>query len=81
MLRKSRVDIFDDIIKIVIIFIKTIFKDSKKVKRLKYYSWRRNLYLHFLIPQKFLIPDKKILMSAEVKGVSRDSHIFWILFK
>ena len=38
MLRKSRVDVFADIIKIVIIFIKTIFKDFKKVKRLKYYS-------------------------------------------
>ena len=32
MLRKPRVAIFVDIIKIVATFIKTIFKDSKKLK-------------------------------------------------
>ena len=35
MLRKPRVAIFADIIKIVAMFIKTIFKDSKKLKELE----------------------------------------------
>ena len=34
ILRRSRVAIFADIIKIVIMFIKTVFKDSKKLKEL-----------------------------------------------
>ena len=35
ILRRSRVNIFDDIIKTVTIFIKTNFKDSKKLKELE----------------------------------------------
>ena len=35
ILRRSRVNIFDDIIKTVTIFIKTTFKDSKKLKELE----------------------------------------------
>ena len=35
ILRKPRVAIFADIIKIVTMFIATIFKDSKKVKRIR----------------------------------------------
>ena len=34
ILKRPRVAIFDDIIKIVNIFIKTIFKESKEVKRI-----------------------------------------------
>ena len=43
------VSIFADIIKIVTIFIKTIFKDSGKVKRIRNYVSKSNLYLYFLI--------------------------------
>lgn len=35
MLRKSRVDVFADIIKIVIMFITAIIKDSKTLKRIR----------------------------------------------
>ena len=35
ILRRSRVNTFDDIIKTVTIFIKTTFKDSKKLKELE----------------------------------------------
>ena len=38
-----------DIIKIAIMFIKKPFKDSKKVKRIRKYILKYNLYLHFLI--------------------------------
>ena len=43
------VAIFADIIKIVTVFIKTIFKDSIKVKKIRNYVSKWNLYLHFLI--------------------------------
>ena len=47
--KSPRVAIFADIIKIVAMFIKTIFKDSKIVKRIRDNVSRCNLYLHFLI--------------------------------
>ena len=47
--KKARVAIFADIIKIIIMFIKTIFKDSKKDKIIRNYVSKRNLYLYFLI--------------------------------
>ena len=43
------VAIFADIIKIVTIFIKAIFKDSGNVKRIRNYLFKCNLYLYFLI--------------------------------
>ena len=48
-LRRPKVAIFTDIIKIAIMFIKTILKDSKKVKRIGSYISKFNLYLYFLI--------------------------------
>ena len=47
--RRSRVATSADIIKIVTMFMKTIFKGSEKVKRTGYYVPKSNLYLHFLI--------------------------------
>ena len=47
--KKNWVTIFADIIKIVTMFIKTIFKDSRKVKRIRNYVSKCNLYLYFLI--------------------------------
>ena len=49
ILRRPGVANFDDIIKIVPIFIKTIFKDSRNVKRIGNYGSKCNLYLYFLI--------------------------------
>ena len=40
---------FADIIKIVAMFIKTIFKDSRKVKRIRNYVSKCNPYFNFLI--------------------------------
>ena len=60
--------IFADIIKIVVMFIKTIFKDSRKVNRTRNYVRRCNLYLYFLLSQNLLIFAEKMLMSAELKG-------------
>ena len=68
ILRRPRVTIFADIIKIVTIFIKAILKDLKKVKRIRNYVSKHNLYLYFLIEQNLLISGKEMLMSAELKG-------------
>ena len=40
---------FADIIKIVTMFIKKITKDSKKVKRIRNYVSKSNLYVYFLM--------------------------------
>ena len=44
---RTRVDTFAYIIKNVTIFIKTIFKDAEKVKRIRNYVSKYNLYLYF----------------------------------
>ena len=49
ILRRSGVAIFGDIIKVVTGFIKTILKDSRKVRRIRNYLFKWNLYLNFLI--------------------------------
>ena len=47
--RRPRVGNFTDIIKIATMFMKTTFKDSKSVKRIRNYVLKYNLYLYFLI--------------------------------
>ena len=59
--------IFAAIIKIVTMFIKTITKDSGKVKRIRNYVSKSNLYLYFLMRQNLLIFGEKMLISAELK--------------
>ena len=49
ILRRPRQAVFGDIVKIVTMFIKIIFKDSKKVKMIGNYVSKWNLCLHFLI--------------------------------
>ena len=49
VLRRSGVAIFADTIKIITMFIKAIIKDSRKVKRIRNYVSKSNLYLYFLI--------------------------------
>ena len=46
-LRRSRVANFADIIKIASLFIKTTFKDPKKVKRIRNYVLKCNIYPYF----------------------------------
>ena len=46
---KLGIAIFTDIIKIVTMFIETIFRDSGKVKRMRNYVPKCNLYLYLLI--------------------------------
>ena len=48
-LRKPRVVIFAGIIKMVTMFIKKITKDSRKVKRIRNYGSKSNLYVYFLM--------------------------------
>ena len=45
----SRVAIFADIIKFVTVFIKTLFKYWKEVKKIRHYVSECNIYLYFLI--------------------------------
>ena len=49
MLRRPGVVIFADIIKIITMFIKTITKDSRKVKRIRNYVSKSNLYVYSLM--------------------------------
>ena len=49
VLRKPGVAIFADNIKIVTMIIKATLKDSRKVRRIRNYVSKWNLYLHFLI--------------------------------
>ena len=57
--RRLRVANLTDIIKIAIISIKTTFKASSKVKKIRNYLLKCNLYRYFLIKQKMLISGKK----------------------
>ena len=47
--KRAWLAIFADIIKIVTMFIKTIFENSRKVRRIRNYVSNCNLYLYFLI--------------------------------
>ena len=48
--------------------MKTIIKDSGKVKRIRNSVSKSNLYLYFLMQQNLPISSEKMLMSAELKG-------------
>ena len=61
--------------------IKTTFKDSKKIKIIRNYVLKCNLYLYFLIKHKLLISVEKMLIPADPKGMSRNLYIFWNFFR
>ena len=67
ILREPGIANFADIIKIGTMFVKTILKDSRKVRRIRNYVSKWNLYLYFLIYQNLLISCKKIMISSELK--------------
>ena len=78
ILRRPEVAIFADIIKFVTMFIKTIFKDSRKVKRIINYA----IYICISWCSKicwFLV--KECWCQQNSRGVSRDSYIFWIFLR
>ena len=56
-------------------FIKKTFKDSRKVKKIRKFVSKCNLYMYFLISQNLLISVEKLLMSAELKG-----RVMWFTF-
>ena len=61
---------------------KTTFKDSKKVKRIRNYVLKSNLYLYVIkvnLQQKLLISGEKMLMLADLMGFIK-CFIFWIFF-
>ena len=76
-LRSPRVAISADIIKVEAMFIKTIFKDSKKVKRIRNYVSKCSLYVCFLIQQNLLISAKK---NANVSRTQRVCHMIHTFF-
>ena len=76
ILRRPRIAIFLDIIKIVTMFIKTIFKDSKNVKRLRNYALKCNLYVNFFIEKFFDFHWK----NADVSRTQEVLHAINIFF-
>ena len=68
ILRKPRPPIFADIVKIVTMFIKIIFKDSKKSKELEIMYQNSICIWYFLIKKNLLISNEKMLILAELKG-------------
>ena len=74
---RPRVAIFADILKIVTMFVKTILKYSKKVKRFRNYVLKCNLYQYFLIQQNLLIFDEK---NADISTTQRVYHVIYIFF-
>ena len=47
--------------------LKELLKRPEKVKRIRNYILKSNLYLYFLIRQKLLISYEKMVMSPELK--------------
>ena len=75
ILRRPGVASFAYIIKILTMFLETIFKYSRKVKRIRNYVSKCNLYLSFLILQ---IPDFwwKDADVSRTQGLCHVIHIF-----
>ena len=75
------VAIFADIIKILTIFIKTIHKDSRKVRTNRNYVSKYNLYLYWYSKIcSFLV--KKCWCQQNSRGVSGDSYLdlVWVRY-
>ena len=81
ILRRPRAAIISNIIKIATMIVQTIFKDSKKFKRIRNYVLKCNLYLYFLIKQNILISVEKMLIPADPTGMTRNLYIFWNFFR
>ena len=86
---KARVVNFDDVIKIVTIFIKTSFKDSNKVKSIRNFMYQNPIYICISwYRKKLLITGEKMMASVELKEHTstlkehtRDLYIYFIYFR
>ena len=74
ILRRPEGAIFAGIIKILTTFIKTILKDSRKVRRIRSYVSKWNLYLDFSIQNICWFPVKKCWCQQNSRGVPRDLY-------
>ena len=84
ILRRPRVAFFADIIKIVTMCIKMIFKDSKQVQRIRSYAvmYQNETYICICWYTKIRwISAKKYWCQQNPRGVPHDLHIFWIFFR
>ena len=77
ILRRPGEAIFADITKIVTSFIKKIFIDWRKIKRIISFVSKCNLYMYFLILKNLLISGEKKLMSEELRGCVTWFIYFW----
>ena len=73
---RTGIALFADIIKTVTMFVKTILKDSRKVRRIRNHISKWNLYLYFLIEQNLMISSKK----ADVSRTPGVCHVIRIVF-
>ena len=62
------------------IFIKKIFKDSRRVKKNRNYVSKRNLYLYFLIELNLLKNGEKNADVSRTQEVCHRIHIFFGTF-
>ena len=76
ILRRPRVANFDDIMKITAIFIRITFKDSKKLKGIRNYALKCNLFMYFLIKQNWWISGK----NADVNRYQGLCHVIYTFF-
>ena len=63
-------------------FIIAILKDSRKVRRIRNYVSKWNLYICISWYSKICqFPIKKCWYQQNSRGLSRDSYSFWIFFR
>ena len=77
ILRRSRVANFADIIKTATIFIKPIFKNSKKVKRIRKYILKMQSISVFLCKTKIADFQRK---NEDVSRVQEVFHVIYMFF-
>ena len=71
ILKRPGIAIVADIIKIVSMFIKAILKDSGKVRRIRNYVSKWNLYLYFLMP----------VNNTDASRTQEVCHVIHIVFR
>ena len=77
ILRRPRVAVFAEIIQILTIFVKTIFKDPIKIKIIRNDVLKSNVYPFFLIYQYLLISGGKDADVNRNQGVCYKIHKFF----
>ena len=80
ILRRPGVASFSYIIKILTMFLETIFKYSRKVKRIRNYVSKCNLYVFLDIANSWF-SVKRCWCQQNSRTMSRDSYILWTFFR